>query len=84
MLGVSGVVGVAKKTLRWKSRSNLAVFDERSPVVYGGVQMNLKPSPRTDLASGGMIFWSMRSWKASLDALKYSEAGVFVMFETAF
>ena len=78
------MVGVAKKTLRWKSRSNRAVLGEMSPVVYGGVQINLKPSPRTDLASGETIFWSVRSWKASLDVLKYLEAGVFTMFETAF
>ena len=63
------MVGVAKKTLHWKSCSRQAVFMEMSPVVCGGVRMNLKPRPRTDLARGRMILPSVRSWKASLEWL---------------
>lgn len=69
VMDVSGVAG-PKKTLRWKSRSNLVVVCDVSPVVNGGVQMNLKPSPRTDLAKGGTILLTVRSWKARLEALK--------------
>jgi len=66
-VGSVGVSGVAKKTLRWKSRSRRAVVAEMSPVVCGGVRMNLKPRPRTDLAKGGTILPSVKSWKASLE-----------------
>ena len=33
-------------------------------VVYGGVGMNFIPSPKMDFVAGGMIFPSVRSWKA--------------------
>ena len=33
-------------------------------VVYGGVEMNFIPSPKMDFVAGGMIFPSVRSWKA--------------------
>ena len=39
---------------------------DRSDVVYFGVWMNFIPSPKTDLASGGVILLSVRSWKVKL------------------
>ena len=41
-------------------RSRVSVVD-RSDVVYFGVWMNFIPSPKTDLASGGVILFSVRS-----------------------
>ena len=68
-IGVSEGLGAAKKTLCWKSRSNRDVLVVVSLVVYGGVQMNLNPRPRTDLARGRTILFGVRSWKASFDGL---------------
>ena len=75
---------MAKKTLRWKSRSNREVVAAVSLVVYCGVRMNLKPKPRTDLAIGGTILFGVRSWKASVEGLKNLDAGVAATLATAF
>ena len=61
----------AKKTLSCMSRSNLLVVVVRFSVLCVGMQMNFIPKPRTDFARGGTIFPWVRSWKASLDLLKY-------------
>ena len=55
-----------------------------SPVVWGGVQINFIPRPRTAFASGGTILPVVRLWKASFDLLKYCEVGLLVMLVMAF
>jgi hypothetical protein len=55
-----------KNTRRWKSRSKQLMEGDMSPVVCLGVQMNLAPSPRSDLALGGAVLCGVRSWTARL------------------
>ena len=72
MLVVMSVVGWwANKTLSCMSRSSLLVVVVRFSIVCDGVQMNFIPKPRTDFARGSTVFLWVRSWKASLDLLKY-------------
>ena len=52
-------------------RSHVSVVD-RSDVVYFGVWMNFIPSPRTDLASGGVILLSVRSLMATTSTPGFS------------
>ena len=51
----------AKNVFKCMSCCSRASVVDRSNVVYFGVWMNFIPSPRTNLASGGVILLSVRS-----------------------
>ena len=52
---------LVKNDFKCMSRRSHVIVVDRSDVVYFGVWMNFIPSPKTDLASGGVILLSVRS-----------------------